>query len=93
MARKQYSIEAWRGVEAVGFQTRSRPDVVVREADAYVVDEGADRVYIRRIDLGNALVGERDGFAWKRMDDLAVEAVLVEQGQISLAESVALMEQ
>ena len=62
-------IEAWRGMECVAFSTRFTAKTTVRDATHYAVDLQADRVYIRRNDLGGALVADRDAFGWNRVDD------------------------
>jgi 8-oxo-dGTP pyrophosphatase MutT (NUDIX family) len=43
-----FVVEAWRGMECIEFSTVARPATVVRRASHYVLDRGADRVYVRR---------------------------------------------
>jgi hypothetical protein len=76
MSRKRWRVEGWRGLEAVGFGERSTARGTLRLADHYAVDLGADRVYVRRADLGGAMMADRDAAGWRRIDDPALEAAL-----------------
>lgn len=69
MARK-YQVEAWRGIECIGFRTVSRPTTVKTAADHFIADQDADRVYVRSTGDVEGLMADWSATGgWRRIDD------------------------
>lgn len=65
---KDLLVEAWdqSGSRCYGFRRVARPMTAVRQAEAYILDQGATRVYIRRD--GRAVAAYSNGF-WRIEED------------------------
>jgi hypothetical protein len=64
----EYFVEAWRGLECIGFSTVARPDTVRRRADHFIVDLNADRVYVRAGLRGEDLASWQATGGWRFPD-------------------------
>jgi hypothetical protein len=71
---KDLLVEGWdqTGSRCYGFRRVARPMTAVRQAEEYILDRGATRVYIRRD--GRAIGTYSNGF-W-RVEDEALQAAL-----------------
>lgn len=47
-----WTVEAWNGLDAVGSRSGCQTRTLARRAEAYRLDRGADRVYVRESVLG-----------------------------------------
>lgn len=73
MVNEGYLVEAWRGMECIGFRRVARLATVVSTATTYIVDQGADRVYVRR--GGDTVAAYQATGGW-RVTDAALAAKL-----------------
>lgn len=61
-----YTVEAWRGLSAVGYFHGCQARTVARRAEAFRLDNGADRIIVRQI--GGGIVAKwSEGRGWQTL--------------------------
>ena len=82
-----YTIEAWKGLDAVATSTVVKADTAYNRAETYILDKGADRIYV--FNLQGKIVAQYDQSGmWKHgvATDDGITAVWVDKGHWDAAD-------
>lgn len=78
-----YTIEAWRGLDCVGWASGKQVRGLPAKANHYITDLGADRLYVRREatagGAGDQVAAWTPGRGWVTTDD-RIAAIMAERG-------------